>query len=49
MGLPRLGAGPGLDIGMHGDFAQSVSGFLLGISLVFILFGFLRPKPGALG
>lgn len=48
IGLLMLGAGLLLHIWMHGDYAQSASGFLLGLSVVFILFGFLSQKRGAL-
>ena len=48
IGLLMLAAGLWLHIGMRGDYAQSVSGFLLGISLVFIGCGFWSQKSGAL-
>ena len=48
IGLLMLGAGLLLHIWMPGDYAESASGFLLGISAVFIVFGFLRQKRGAL-
>ena len=48
IGWLMLAAGLWLHIGMRGDYAQSVSGFLLGISVVFIGFGFWSQKPRAL-
>lgn len=48
-GLILLASGLLLHNGMHGDYAESVSGFLIGISLVFVIAGFAlnsRPKPG---
>ena len=48
IGLLMLAAGLWLHIGMQGDYAQSVSGWLLGISVVFLGFGFFSQKPQAL-
>jgi len=47
VGLLTLAAGLWRRIGMRGDHAQPVSGFLPGIEVVFIGFGFWSQKPGA--
>ena len=42
IGLVLLSSGLLLNRWMHGDYAESISGFLIGISLVFIVAGFVR-------
>lgn len=49
IGLVLLASGLLLHNWMRGDYAESVSGFLIGISLVFMIVGFAlnsRPKVG---
>ena len=44
LGVVLLASGLLLHNWMHGDYADSISGFLIGVSLVFIGFGFARMK-----
>lgn len=44
LGVVLLASGLLLHNWMHGDYADSISGFLIGVSLVFIVFGFVRIK-----
>lgn len=40
IGLILLAAGLALHIWTHGDYTESAAGFLIGISIVFIIAGF---------
>ncbi|HKF06297.1 MAG TPA: hypothetical protein VKB49_28525 [Candidatus Sulfotelmatobacter sp.] len=40
IGAILLAAGLGLHLWTHGDFSESISGFLIGIGVVFIIAGF---------
>jgi hypothetical protein len=42
-----LAGGLMLHVLMRGDYYESASGFLIGIALVFIVFGFVGLKGGA--
>ncbi len=41
IGLVLLSGGLLLNHWIHGDYAESISGFLIGLSLVFIIAGFV--------
>jgi hypothetical protein len=41
IGLIMLSAGLGLHIWTRGDYSESAAGFLIGISLVFVIAGFV--------
>jgi hypothetical protein len=47
IGLLMLAGGLMLRVLMRGDYSESASGFLIGIALVFIVFGFVGLKGGA--
>ncbi len=42
IGLLMLAGGLVLRTLMHGNYSESAAGFLIGIALVFIVFGFLK-------
>ena len=47
IGLLMLAGGLMLHLLRRGDYSESASGFLIGIALVFIVFGFVALKGGA--
>jgi len=47
IGLLMLGGGLLLRIWTKGDYSESAAGFLIGVSIVFIVVGFARRWPGA--
>ena len=47
-----LAAGLGLQLWTHGDYSESISGFLIGIGVVFMIAGFVNrisKRPGSAG
>lgn len=44
IGVVLLASGLLLRNWMHGDYAESIAGFLIGISLVFMIAGFFRHR-----